>query len=247
MAGELASFDSLPPEVVDRIVAWCFMKYRAQGRDAAIEALRQKHGIGRPAAEPMVDAAIGRAQGWTLGEALTLADEAERWEQPVPLSAAPALPPFPVGIYPPWIAAEVTALAEFAQVPADLPGVVVLSVLSAALGGRARIEVRPGWREPVNLYTAVALPSGSRKSPVHAALTVPVLTAEAQLAREAAAQIAEARTARAIADKAAAKAAMKAASAEPDKRDELQAEAIALAGLAEAIDGPVIPRLLADD
>ncbi len=258
MAGELAGFDVLPPELVDRVIAWCFLKHgRASGRDAALEALRQKHGISPAAAAPLVDAAITRSQGWTRAQAQALAWELDGWERPVPLSAVPALPAFPVDIYPPWIAAEVRALAGFTQTPEDLAGTVVLSVLACALGGRARIEVRPGWDEPANLYTAVALPPGSRKSTVHATLTAPMLGAEESLSAEAGARIGEARTARSVADKAAARAAVKAAAFEIDpakdkasqlrKRDELQADAVAAAALAEAITVPVVPHFVADD
>jgi replicative DNA helicase len=245
MAGELAGFDNLPPELVDRIVAWCGLRYPAQIRDAAIEALRQKHGIPPERGRPMVDQALWRAQGWTRAEAEARADEADGWDAPVPLSAVPALPAFPVNAYPPWLAEEVTAIAEFTQTPADLPGTIVLSVLSAALGGHARVDIRPGWSEPVNLYTAVAMPSGSRKSPVHGTLTAPVLIAEGQLAAKARGTISEAVTQRSIAEKVAARAAQDAA-ADP-KDDGKLAEAMAAAALAEAITVPVVPRIVADD
>jgi replicative DNA helicase len=245
MAGELASFDNVPPERVDRIVAWCYLTHPHQARDAAIGALRQVHGIPPERGVQMVDAAMWRAQGWTRAEAEARADEAEGWDVPVPLSAVPVLPAFPVSAYRGWLAEEVTALAEFTQTPPDLAATIILSVLSAALGGHARVDIRPGWSEPTNLYTAVALPSGSRKSPVHGTLTAPVLIAEGQLATEARAAISEAATQRAIAEKVAAKAAQEAA-ADP-KDDGKQAEAIAAARLAEAITVPVVPRIVADD
>jgi hypothetical protein len=245
MTGELAGFDNLPPERIDRIVAWCGLKYPTQIRDAAIGALRQVHGIPPQRSAPMVDQALWRAQRWTRAEAEARADEAEGWDAPVPLSAVPVLPAFPVDAYPGWLAGEVAALAEFTQTPADLPATIILSVLSAALGGHARVDIRPGWSEPANLYTAVALPSGSRKSPVHGTLTAPVLIAEGQLATEARAAISEAATQRAVAEKVAARAARDAA-ADP-KDDNKQAEAIAAARLAEAITVPVVPRIVADD
>ncbi|WP_425565882.1 DUF3987 domain-containing protein [Pseudonocardia ailaonensis] len=58
---------------------------------------------------------------------------------------------------------------------------LALAALSTAAGGRAEVEIRPGWREPCNLYTVVAMPPGSRKSAVFAAMTAPLLEAEAQL------------------------------------------------------------------
>ncbi len=223
MAGELAGFDVLPAAVADRIVAWCFLNYPHSGRDAAICALRDKHGVPPERGAPAVDAAIARAQGWTAEHAQDLAWEAEGWERPVPLSAVPALPSFPVGIYPPWLAAEVTALAGFTQTPPDLAGTIVLSVLATALGGRARVEVREGWSEPANLYTVVAMPPGSRKSPVHSALVAPVVAVEAAMASEASASIAEAKALRSVAEKAARAAENKAVGAQGTQRDKLQA------------------------
>ena len=42
-----------------------------------------------------------------------------QWEQPVPITAVAGLPAFPADIYPAWLKAEVTALAEFTQTPID--------------------------------------------------------------------------------------------------------------------------------
>jgi hypothetical protein len=246
VTGELGSFDILPPELVDRIVAWYGVKYGDDRRRVnAIDGLRQFHGIPPEHGAQMVDQALWRAQHWTPAQAEALADALEGWDVPVPLTAVPELPAFPAGTYPAWVEDEVTALAEFTQTPRDLPATIVLSVLAAALGGRAIVEVRPGYAQPLNLYTVVALPSGSRKSPVHTTLTTPVLAAEEKLAMDAAAGLAETRTQRAIADKAAARAAAEAAADHQD--DDKQAAAIAAAALAEAITVPVMPRIVADD
>jgi replicative DNA helicase len=141
----------------------------------------------------------------------------------------------------------VTALAEFTQTPTGLTGMVGLSVLSAALGGRVVVQARPGWREPVNLYVAVALPPGHRKSAVHAELTRPLLEAEDQLIRESAARVSEASTQRAIAERAAEAARRKAAMAEGAERETAEAAAIAAQLLADAIAVPCAPRIVADD
>ena len=87
------------------------------------------------------------------------------WERPSPLGGHGSLPGFPVDALPGWAADEVSALAVFTQTPADLGATVLLAVLSAAAGGRAVVEVRGSWREPVNLYTVAALPSGPASPP----------------------------------------------------------------------------------
>ena len=79
---------------------------------------------------------------------------------------------FPVDALPSWVADQVAAIAEFTQTPPDLAGCVALAALSTAAGGRATVEIRPGWREPLNIFTAVAMPPGSHKSAVFAAIRV---------------------------------------------------------------------------
>lgn len=100
--------------------------------------------------------------------------EAQRWDgDPTPLSARWMRPPFPVDALPGWLADQVAGVAEATQTPPDLAGNVALAVLSAAAAGRAVVRARPGWEEPANLYTVVALPPGNRKSAVFAAMTRP--------------------------------------------------------------------------
>jgi replicative DNA helicase len=170
------------------------------------------------------------------------------WEPPVPLSGGRRPPPFPVDALPGWVADQVAAVAEFTQTPPDLPAAVGLACLSAAAGGRAAVEVRGSWREPVNLYTVVAMPPGSRKSTVFAAMTAPLLDAERGMIEQARAQIVEAELARRVAERAAEKAAQTAAAAAAGpQRDATLAEASTAAMTAASIGVPVLPRLVADD
>ncbi len=172
----------------------------------------------------------------------------EPWEPPLPLGARPAPPAFPAAELPAWVADQVTAVAEFTQTPADLPGCIALACLSAAAGGRAVVEVRPGWREPVNLYLVVVLPPGSRKSAVFRAMTEPVLDAERLLIERTRPLATEAEIARRVAARTAEKATMAAANAAAgDGQAHAIAEASAAALAADAITVPSLPRLVADD
>lgn len=181
-------------------------------------------------------------------QAAAEAGRAESWEAPAPLGVQAALPAFPVGAFPPWLTAEVTALAEFTQTPADLGATVALGVLSTAAGGHVVVEVRGQWREPVNLYAVAAMPSGARKSAVFDELTAPLLDTEQSLGRHAAEQIIEADTQRKIAQRDADRAAAQASGLDnDDARKKATADAIAAALMAEAITVPVMPRLVADD
>ena len=169
------------------------------------------------------------------------------WEAPAPLGASHRLLPFPVAAFPPWLAAEVTELARFTQTPADLAAVVVLAVLAGAAGGRAVIEVRGSWTEPLNLFTVAAMAPGSRKSAVFAELTAPLLAAEKELVACAMPGIREAAAQRKIAQKAADKAITAAADASKDKASQATADAISAVHAAETAEVPAVPRLVADD
>lgn len=98
--------------------------------------------------------------------------------EPVPLDAPPAVPPFPVEALSPWIRDIVHASARVLQVPADLPAVLVLAMIGAALSHRCRLSAWDGWEESPNLYVMAIASSGENKSATLNALTAPILEAE---------------------------------------------------------------------
>jgi replicative DNA helicase len=171
------------------------------------------------------------------------------WDgEPVPLSARRLLPAFPVDVLPAWAGGMVAGLSEFTQTPPDLAGCVALACLAAAAGGRAVVEVRDGWREPVNLFTVVAMPPGSRKTPVFGTMIGPLLAAEKILKETTAPGRARAE----IEAKAARAHAVEAEKiAENAYATEHGAKAIADAGAAknaaDELGVPPVPRLVADD
>ncbi|MEU2955423.1 YfjI family protein [Streptomyces xanthochromogenes] len=169
------------------------------------------------------------------------------WDEPVPLRTRPPLPGFPVDAFPAWLGSMVRGVAEETQTPADLAGCLALAVLATAAGGRVKVCVRGHWREPVNLYTAIALPPGNRKSAVFDLMVQPLLDAEKALIELSGPVRAEAETLAKLAKSAAEKAAGKAASAEPEYRDSLTAEAVQLAQDADKVRIPAEPQLVADD
>ncbi|GAA4963061.1 YfjI family protein [Pseudonocardia tropica] len=170
------------------------------------------------------------------------------WDaDPTPLAPRRLAPPFPVDALPTWVADMVMAVAEFTQTPLDLPGCLALAALSTAAGGRAEIEIRPGWREPLNLYTVVAMPPGSRKSAVFAAMTAPLLEAERQLIDQARPRIVEAELARKMAAKEAERRTIEATNVrDPAARAEALNAAAEYTLEAEK-PVPALPRLIADD
>jgi len=166
---------------------------------------------------------------------------------PIPFTGRRPTKPFPVKSLPAPIAAMVTALAEATQTDPAMAGTSALSVMAAAAGGRAEIEARTGWREPLCLQTATIARPGERKSAVQAAMVVPLLDAEQALAQAGASVRIEAETTRQVAERVSDQARTIAGKAAPDKRDKTLADAVSAAMFLEAIQVPPIPRIVADD
>lgn len=169
-----------------------------------------------------------------------------RWPEPIPLGQQGPLPAFPVDALPAWVADQVAAVAEFTQTPADMAATMALAALATAAGGRAHVQIRPGWVEQTNLYLIVAMPPASRKSDVFAQMTAPIYAVERELQERAQPGIIEAEIAREAAEGRAEAAMMKAKKADDATAShQLVAEATGLRMDAEAITVPARPRLTA--
>jgi DNA polymerase-1 len=170
------------------------------------------------------------------------------WDEPVPLGADFAVPPFPTDCLPGWLAEWVEAEAEATQTPPDLAAVVALTQLGAALARKFRVRVRPGWTEPTNVFSCVALPPGDRKSAVHADALAPVREFERQEQERTAPLIAEAAAERRLLEARLKAVEGKAARAnDPAERDGLFAEAKHLSRELAAHEVPEPPQLYVDD
>lgn len=163
---------------------------------------------------------------------------------PVPLGPDLQLPDFPIDTVPDTVRKMILAVAEFTQTDPAMAGTVALGVLSACAAGRVVVEVAGGWTEPLCLYTVVSSPPGTRKSPVFAAMTSPLLSAEEKLIEKWKPSALEAKTQRKIAIERARRTELHAA--KDDTPDNI-AEAISAAMMVEAIEEPTQPRILADD
>ncbi len=170
-----------------------------------------------------------------------LADNVE-WDDPIPLTREGALPRFPTELLPGWLANFVRAEAVATQTPEDLAGVLSLTAIATAAGGRVRVEARPGWDEPTNLYATVAMEPGTRKSPVFSSISRPLIEADKTLVRESVDKIREAELRKEVAQEGARQKAREAA-ADADKLE----DALAAAAMAEACTVPTMPQLLTED
>jgi hypothetical protein len=166
---------------------------------------------------------------------------------PISLSRVPTPPPFPTQALGGWASNMVEAVAEATQTDPGMAGTLLLGALAAAAGGHAEVEVRAGWREPVNLYVVAAAAPGTRKSAVFRALMDPLRAAERTLVDTISSSLLEATVQRDAARLAAEKASRRAGAADPAQRDDRLADAITAQASADAITVPTVPRLLADD
>lgn len=164
-----------------RVGEWAEKLFAAapDGTPGDILALLQSATAARLATRELLAAASSVKASGVEGAARKLSVAAAavadtRWPAPVPLDAgvAPALPDM-TG----WgvVGRLVTELAAAFQVPADMPAVMALGVIAAALGGKCVVRARSAWVEPVNLFLAVAMPPASRKSAVVREVTRPIL------------------------------------------------------------------------
>jgi len=96
-----------------------------------------------------------------------------QWVPPIPLLEY-NVPPFPVEAFPTWLEDFIKAEAEATQTPLDLAGMLVLSALSTACAQKVRIRLWDGYEEPLNLYLAVVLGPGNRKSSVFSHVIRPI-------------------------------------------------------------------------
>ena len=97
---------------------------------------------------------------------------------------------FPVEALPAWLHKYVEAEAHATQTPLSLAGMLVLSVVAAVVAGKAELEIRTGWKEPLNIYTVTVLPSGSRKTTVFRHATAPIYQFEKELQSRLAPEVA---------------------------------------------------------
>lgn len=102
------------------------------------------------------------------------------WEDPIPLINQ-NMPTFPKEILPPWLQEFVEALATATQTPIDMAGMLSLTLVGACGAKAFKVQPRPGWEEPLNIYSIVIMEPGNRKSAVMNEITTPMQEHEAEL------------------------------------------------------------------
>lgn len=109
------------------------------------------------------------------------------WEVPISFDEYD-LPVFPVDALPSAIGDYVTALAESTQTPVDMAATCSLAIMAVCSQGKYKIQAKPDWIEPLNIFTLNVMEPSERKSAVENAMVRPLNQYErdvnAQLAAE---------------------------------------------------------------
>ncbi len=175
------------------------------------------------------------------------------WEPPVPFELGDAFEPggrpaFPVHVLPGWLERWARAVSDMVQTPVDVAAVLGLAVVSLAVTKRFEVQVKPRWREPLNLYVVVVLPSGYGKSPVFKEAVEPVIAYEEAERARIAPKVTELRERRAIMEERRKVLRSVAAKGQNQaERDNARRESIQLSAAIAALQVPAMPRLIADD
>jgi replicative DNA helicase len=168
------------------------------------------------------------------------------WEPPIPFHQFD-LPRFPTYALPDWLRAFVEAQATATQTPVDLSAMLTLSVLAASCAKKVVVSLKEDYFEPVNIFTATALPSGTRKTTVFAAVTKPLEDYERSESRRAGRENAKRRSAQRIKETQYKNLQGQAAGASGKEQEQFSQQAERLAAeLADSAE--LLPtRLIADD
>ena len=172
---------------------------------------------------------------------------ADSWERPAGLDLEDSPPPFPTDALPSWLRAFVEAVADATQTPPDLAGMLALATVATVAAGPILVAPAPDWREGLNIFVAVAMEPGSRKSAVFKEVTRPVSALEQRLAEEMGPEIARAETRRRLAEKRLAHLEGQAAKAASVDRYQLEADSEEAAVELKRLTVPPEPRLFTSD
>lgn len=171
------------------------------------------------------------------GDDATEPDDTPPWDAPIPLDG-PALPPPLSAVGPRWFSGMVEAIAWATETPAELALGMGLAILGACCQRRFVVEPFEGYHEHLSVWTVTALPPGTRKSAVVAAMAAPLTAWERRRAHDLAPEMRRAAAERAMLTGRAEGLKKDAAKAkEAGQAKELLDEALAIEG-----DLPEVPR-----
>jgi hypothetical protein len=104
------------------------------------------------------------ALGW-LGIAKHTAATVTQWPRIAPFLVRTATP-LDAGLFPGFLGAMASAVSKATEKPIELPGLLGLAIAAACIARNVTVSPEPGYEEPLNIYVAVGMESGNRKTAV---------------------------------------------------------------------------------
>jgi hypothetical protein len=127
------------------------------------------------------------------GKAQAIPSEAA-WPELVPLATKPPAR-LPIDEWPAILRDYALEAAEETETPPELPAMLALGAVAAAVQRFVSVKIKPGYIEPCCLFTAIALPPATRKSAEHRRAARPLVQWEAKQREHFAELIAQAESA----------------------------------------------------
>jgi len=165
-------------------------------------------------------------------------------QAPIPLGAA-SIPKWPQDVFPDKLQSFLNELSTSTETPLELAALSCFSILATASHGKFCVQVNPGYSEPVNIWTSVALPSGSRKTSVFNTLMEPLISWERRKKKELEPKMVQFQSEKKTAEARIKELRRKAASADDDAFKELSQEITLLESTLD--EDIVIPQLWTAD
>ncbi|NGX51165.1 MAG: hypothetical protein K1060chlam2_01025 [Chlamydiae bacterium] len=165
-------------------------------------------------------------------------------QAPIPLGAA-SIPKWPQDIFPDELQSFLNELSASTETPLELAALSCFSILATAAQGKFCVQIDAGYSEPVNIWTSVALPSGSRKTSVFNALMEPLISWERQKKEELGPKVVQAQSEKRTMEARIKELRRQAASAKCDEFKTLSQEITLLESSME--EGIIIPHLWTAD
>lgn len=96
------------------------------------------------------------------------------WNYPHPLPEGVPLLPWPKDVFPEPFESFTRELSRSTETPIELSSMLILAVVAASSQKRYKVQIKTDYSEPVNIWSIIILPPGSRKSRVYSEVTFPL-------------------------------------------------------------------------
>ncbi len=168
----------------------------------------------------------------------------KNWEAPVSLedNIPPAMDP---NILTGPVGDMARAVSDETETPIELAVGLGLSAIATACQGKITIQVKPGYREPLNIWVVVALDPANRKTSVLSKMTAPLSLWEREQHKQMEPQVRAAQSRRQNQESRIKSLRAKYGKAKPDELEEIEAEILEIENNFEEI--PMFPKVWAQD